>query len=47
MGELYCINCGNPAEETYELLIRSNNHQDVPLCDPCFEAIQDHLDSPV
>lgn len=35
-----CINCGDPATNTYELLVRSTNHREVPLCEECHEAIQ-------
>lgn len=40
MGEKRCINCGGPDAELYELLVRSNNHKEVPLCDECHEAIE-------
>ena len=40
MTDERCTNCGEPAADTYELLIRSRNHDRVPLCDPCHEAIE-------
>ncbi len=40
MAELHCTNCGNPASDTYNLLLRCRSHAEVPLCDPCHEAIQ-------
>lgn len=38
-----CTNCGTTADGTYELLIRSRSHDEVPLCDACHEAIEDEL----
>lgn len=35
-----CMNCGAPAANTYELLLRNNNHSEVPLCEECYDAIQ-------
>ena len=35
-----CINCGDPDAEPYDLLVRSTNHEAVPLCDTCHEAIR-------
>ncbi|QLD86206.1 hypothetical protein HWV23_10890 [Natronomonas halophila] len=43
MGEESCINCGAAETETYELLVRNTNHDEVPLCDGCYEAIQEEL----
>ncbi|QLD90042.1 hypothetical protein HWV07_13770 [Natronomonas salina] len=40
MSDERCTNCGEPAADTYELLIRSRNHAAVPLCDRCHEAIE-------
>lgn len=41
-----CLNCGAAAADTYDLLVRSNNHKEVPLCDACHEAIQEEITSP-
>jgi len=38
-----CTNCGEPAADTFELLVRNRNHDEVPLCDACHEAIQAEL----
>lgn len=38
-----CINCGDPAADTYELMVRNNNHDEVPLCDECHDAIDREL----
>jgi hypothetical protein len=43
MDEHRCKNCGGDAADTYELLIRSRNHQEVPLCEECHEAIRAEL----
>ncbi|MEF8809132.1 hypothetical protein [Natronomonas sp.] len=43
MGEESCINCGADDVDTYELLVRNTNHDEVPLCDGCYEAIQQEL----
>lgn len=40
MGDRGCINCGDVDAEPYDLLVRSNNHEAVLLCDTCHEAIQ-------
>ncbi|MFC6939307.1 hypothetical protein ACFQE8_04935 [Salinirubellus sp. GCM10025818] len=40
MGDGGCINCGEPDAEPYDLLVRSNNHEAVLLCETCHEAIQ-------
>jgi NAD-dependent SIR2 family protein deacetylase len=45
MGEDSCINCGASDTERYELLVRNTNHDEVPLCDACYEAIQQELDA--
>ncbi len=38
-----CINCGDPDTEQYELMVRNTNHDKVPLCEACHEAISDEL----
>lgn len=38
-----CLNCGEDTEDTHDLLVRSNRHGDVPLCDDCFAAISDQI----
>ena len=40
MAELTCLNCNGPAEETYDLLVRGNQHEGTPLCEACYEALQ-------
>ncbi len=40
MSEQSCLNCNKPASGTYDLLVRGNDHSEVPLCDECHEAIQ-------
>lgn len=44
MGEA-CLNCGEEADGTHEILVRSNNHRDVPLCTACHEAITETIDA--
>lgn len=44
MGEHRCKNCGDAADDTYELLIRSRSHDEVPLCEACYGAIREELD---
>lgn len=44
MDEHRCTNCGDAADGTYELLIRSRNHEEVPLCEACHGAIRAELD---
>jgi NAD-dependent SIR2 family protein deacetylase len=44
MTEHRCTNCGSTAADTYELLIRSRSHEEVPLCEACHEAIRAELD---
>lgn len=41
MVEHRCINCNAPDAKPYDMLIRSNSHEDVYLCDTCHEAIQE------
>lgn len=43
MAEDSCINCGASDTERYELLVRNTNHDEVPLCADCHEAIQQEL----
>lgn len=40
MPDHRCLNCNAPDAESYDLLIRSNSHEGVFLCDDCYEAIQ-------
>lgn len=40
MTEHRCLNCRAPDAEPYDLLVRSNAHEDVYLCDACHDAIQ-------
>lgn len=40
MTDCSCVNCGATAAATYELLLRSTNHTEVPLCEECHDAIQ-------
>lgn len=35
-----CINCNAPDADPYDLMVRSNTHDDVYLCATCYEAIQ-------
>lgn len=35
-----CLNCGEPATERCDLLVRGNEHEDVALCEACHDAIQ-------
>lgn len=44
MTEHRCQNCNAPDAEPYDLLLRSNAHSDVYLCDECHTAIQDEID---
>lgn len=43
MDEYRCLNCGDPDADTYELLVRNNSHDEVPLCDECHDAIDEEL----
>lgn len=43
MAEYRCLNCGDPEADTYELLVRNNSHDEVPLCDECHDAIDEEL----
>lgn len=47
MSQLHCLNCGTPTKATYDLVLRGNDHDDVPLCDACHEAIQQEMADPV
>lgn len=38
-----CINCGDSDTERYDLMVRNTNHDKVPLCAECHEAISDEL----
>jgi len=38
-----CINCGDPDTEEHELMVRNQNHDRVPLCEGCHEAISGEL----
>ncbi len=40
-----CLNCGGEADDTHEILVRSNNHRDVPLCADCHDAISAKIDA--
>ena len=40
MTERNCLNCGAPAADTYALRVRSTDHDEVPLCEECHEAIE-------
>jgi predicted CXXCH cytochrome family protein len=44
MSDGRCTNCGEPATDTYDLLVRSRNHEEVPLCAACHEAIRAELE---
>lgn len=35
-----CVNCRGEATERYDLLLRSREHESVPLCPECREAIE-------
>lgn len=43
MEEHRCLNCGTPAADTYELLVRNTEHDEVPLCESCHDAIEAEL----
>lgn len=43
MDERRCLNCGDPEADTYELLVRNNSHDEVPLCGECHDAIEREL----
>lgn len=43
MTEETCLNCNSTNTQRYELLLRGNDHSDVPLCDECYEAIQSEI----
>lgn len=43
MDECRCLNCGVPGADTYELLVRNNSHDEVPLCEECHDAIDEEL----
>lgn len=34
-----CLNCGDPAGDTYDLIVRSEGHSEVPLCVQCHDAL--------
>ena len=38
-----CVNCGDPDTERYDLMVRNTNHDQVPLCEECYDAISDEL----
>ena len=38
-----CVNCGDPNTERYDLIVRNTNHDQVPLCADCHDAITDEL----
>jgi hypothetical protein len=35
-----CVNCRGEANERYDLLLRSTEHESVPICEDCCEAIE-------
>lgn len=37
-----CMNCGEAEAEPYDLLVRSNRHNETFLCDACHEALEPH-----
>lgn len=37
-----CLNCGDPADDIYEVLVRKTERE-VALCDECHEAIAEKL----
>ena len=38
-----CVNCGAQDTALYELMVRNNTHDQVPLCEECYQAISDEL----
>lgn len=40
-GMVSCINCGDGDVEFYDLLVRGDEQEDVPLCDDCHDALPD------
>lgn len=43
MPEHRCLNCKAPDASPYDLMVRSNAHEDVYLCDECHDAIQNEI----
>lgn len=40
-----CINCGDSDTARYDLMVRNTNHDKVPLCEECHEAISEELEA--
>jgi hypothetical protein len=34
-----CINCGDPDVKFYDVMVRGDEHDDIPLCDDCHAAL--------
>lgn len=43
MADHRCLNCGAPGAEAYDLMVRSNSHEGVHLCEDCHDAIQQEM----
>lgn len=42
-----CVNCQEPSTGEYDLLLRSHEHESVPLCDECRQAIEAETGQPL
>ena len=40
MGEHRCLNCKSPDVDSYDLMVRGNEHSGVFLCDECYETLR-------
>jgi len=36
-----CINCGDPDVEFYDMTVRGDKQNGIPLCDDCHAALPD------
>lgn len=34
-----CINCGDPEVDYYDVMVRGDQQDDIPICDDCHEAL--------
>lgn len=41
MADRDCRSCGDQKTEEYELLVRSNQHKAVHLCEECHAALEE------
>jgi hypothetical protein len=42
----HCVNCRDAESEPLELRVRNTRHDEVSLCDTCYESIERELERP-